>query len=151
MPHFAYREMEGKNRLGSRLRKMLGLDVVQADYFSFDIVDFYNHHRFAIVGEELSGSPAVGFFEAMACGCVVLGANSSYYDRLGLEPGVHYLAHDSTIDSIQRAIVRASSDPQASAAMAQAGQRYVQEHCTPPAVWDNFERHLAQLVRAHRS
>lgn len=140
-----YREMEGKNRLGSRIRKMLGLDVVQADYFSFDIVDFYNQHCFAIVGEELSGAPAVGFFEAMACGCVMLGANGGYYDGLGLVPGVHYLEHDATIESIRGSIMRALNDPAANAAMAQAGQRYVQERCTPQAVWDGLERHLMQL------
>jgi glycosyltransferase involved in cell wall biosynthesis len=137
-----YREMEGKNRLGSRVRKMLGLDVVQADYFSFDIVDFYNHHRFAIVGEELSGAPAVGFFEAMACGCVVLGANGGYYDGLGLEPGVHYLEHDGSIESIRAAMTHIAAKPEQMVAMTHASRLYIKTHCTPQAVWDRLQANL---------
>ncbi len=141
-----YREMGGENRLGARLRRLLRIDVVQAEYFLFDIVDFYNQHRFAIVGEELSGAPAVGFFEAMACGCVMLGASGGFYDGLGLEPNVHYLTHDGTVESIRAAITRASSDPQRMQAMAQAGVGYIETKCTPQAVWDNLERNLAQLI-----
>jgi len=141
-----YREMEGKNRLGSRPRKMLGLDVVQSDYFSFDIVDFYNQHCFAIVGEELSGAPAVGFFEAMACGCVLLGAKGGFYDGLGLTPGIHYFEHDGTVESIQAAIFGASKNPKHLADVAHAGLDYVGAHCTPAAVWESLEKNLAQSM-----
>jgi hypothetical protein len=82
----------------------------------------------------------------MACGCVMLGANGSFYDGLGLETGVHFLAHDGTVDSIRAAITRASNDPQRMEAMAQAGRNYIEANCTPQAVWDSLERNLAQLV-----
>ena len=142
-----YREMGGNSKsIGAILRNLLGLDVVQSDYFSFDMVEFYNQHRFAIVGEELSGAPAVGFFEAMACGCVMLGASGGSYDGLGLEPNVHYLTHDGTVESIRAAITRASGDPQRMQAMAQAGVGYIETNCTPQAVWDKLERNLAQLT-----
>jgi hypothetical protein len=140
-----YREMTNKRRLNARLYTSLGLDVVQADYFSFNIADFYNGHLFAIVGEELSGAPAIGFFEAMACGCVMLGAEGSFYDGLGLRPGVHYLVHSSTIDSIQAAIESASAEPRLLEAIAQAGQNYIEENCRPQKVWDRLQRALAQI------
>ena len=47
------------------------LDVKQKSYFSFDVVDFFNNNKYALVGEEIYGLPGIGFFEAMACGCVV--------------------------------------------------------------------------------
>lgn len=51
----------------------------QKKYFSFDIVEKFNDYKFVIVGEELaSGLPGIGSFEALACGCVVLGDRSCY-------------------------------------------------------------------------
>lgn len=45
--------------------------VAQKDYFKIDLVEEYNKHQFAIIGEEICGFPGIGSFEAMACGCVV--------------------------------------------------------------------------------
>ncbi len=144
-----YREMEGKNGFLAGLRRLLGIDIAQTEYFSFDIAEFYNKHRFAVVGEELSGAPAIGFFEAMACGCVMLGASGNYYDGLGLVPDVHYLAHDGTVESIRAVITRVSEDSQRLTATAQAGLRYIQEKCTPQAAWDTLQRSLVQLSARH--
>jgi hypothetical protein len=146
-----YRELDADNTFSARVRRMLGLDVVQADYFSFDIVEFYNQHRFAIVGEELSGAPAIGFFEAMACGCVMLGAEGTYYDGLKLEPGVHYLVHDGSVESIRDVIAAASAEPSTQQAMARAGLAYIEANCTPQAVWDGLEKSLMQLAGARLS
>jgi hypothetical protein len=43
--------------------------VSQKSYFQIDIVEQYNQHRYALVGEEICGFPGIGTFEAMACGC----------------------------------------------------------------------------------
>ena len=51
----------------------------QKEYFSFNIVDKFNDHKFVIVGEELiTGLPGIGTFEALACGCIVIGDKSAY-------------------------------------------------------------------------
>jgi hypothetical protein len=139
-----YRETTGKSSIGAKLPILLRLDVLQAEYFSFNIVDFYNEHRFAIVGEELSGAPAIGFFEAMACGCVMLGAKGGFYDGLDLELGTHYLAHNGTLDSIRSVILSASEKPQQLEIMARKGRHYIETNCSPHAVWDNLQRKLAQ-------
>jgi hypothetical protein len=73
--------------------------VAQKKYFSINIVDLYNQHRYAIVGEELSGFPALGAFEAMACGCVLI-AQPSYYAGLGLEEGKNYLSYDGSTEQL---------------------------------------------------
>lgn len=82
-------------RLLSRFR------VAQKQYFSINIVDLYNKHRYAVVGEELSGFPALGAFEAMACGCLVF-AQPEYYIGLGLLPHKHFIAYDGKVESMQR-------------------------------------------------
>ena len=140
-----YRENRERVWLLARLRQAARLDAVQSKYFSFDIVAFYNEHMFAIVGEEISGSPAIGFFEAMACGCVMLAERGSYYDGLGLEAGTHYLPHDGTIASIRDAIAAVADDRDRLASIAAAGRDYIRKNCPPEAVWDGFERKLCQL------
>lgn len=51
----------------------------QKKYFSFNIVDKFNEYKFVVVGEELiTGLPGIGTFEALACGCVVIGDKSAY-------------------------------------------------------------------------
>jgi hypothetical protein len=51
----------------------------QKQYFSFNIVDKFNEYKFVIVGEELiAGLPGIGTFEALACGCIVIGDKSAY-------------------------------------------------------------------------
>ncbi len=53
--------------------------VNQAKYFSFDIVELYNKHKYAFIGEEsISGLPGIGIFEAVMCGCVPIINDFSY-------------------------------------------------------------------------
>lgn len=55
----------------------------QKKYFSFNIVDKFNEHKFVIVGEELiTGLPGIGTFEALACGCIVIGDKSAYGNNI---------------------------------------------------------------------
>ena len=51
----------------------------QKKYFSFDIVERFNEYKFVVVGEEVPiGLPGIGTFEALACGCVVIGDKRCY-------------------------------------------------------------------------
>ncbi len=90
-----YREY-GKSRFN---RMLAHFRVAQTKYFAINIVDLYNQHRYAIVGEELSGFPALGAFEAMACGCVLI-AQPAYYAGLGLEEGENYLPYDGSTEQL---------------------------------------------------
>lgn len=87
----------GKNRL---MRILAYFQVSQKKYFSVNIVDLYNKNRYAVVGEEISGFPALGAFEAMACGCVLI-AQPPYYQGLNLEPNIHYLPYDGSIEMLR--------------------------------------------------
>ena len=80
------------------------LIISQKKYFSIDLTKEYNKHNFAIVGEEWSGFPALGAFEAIACGAVLIGDSSKYVDT-GLKEDLHYIPIDknltNTIDKIK--------------------------------------------------
>lgn len=84
--------------------------VAQKKYFSINIVDLYNQHRYAVVGEELSGFPALGALEAMACGCLLL-AQSECYKKMGLVPNQHYLPYSGEIENIPDIIKSTESRP----------------------------------------
>lgn len=90
----------------SPLKKLLlHFQINQKKYFGIDIVSEYNRHRYAVVGEERSGFPALGTFEAMACGCVVLGSDDAYYRGLDMEVGVHYWRYDGTIEGLKKEVL----------------------------------------------
>lgn len=71
------------------------LDISQTKYFSFDIVEAYNKHKFAVVGDEITGFIAIGSLEAMACGCVVFCVIESV-QGLEMIEYEHYLPYDGT-------------------------------------------------------
>ena len=51
----------------------------QSKYFSFDIVEKYNNHRYVFIGEEsITGLPGIGVFEAILCGCIPIINDYSY-------------------------------------------------------------------------
>lgn len=77
--------------------------VGQKSYFAIDIVDLYNNYQYAVVGEELPGFPALGAFEALACGCTLLGESTAYAGT-GLQPEVHFLPHNGTLAGLQEAL-----------------------------------------------
>lgn len=141
-----YREMSGRRGAFANLVKVLRLDLVQSRYFSFDIVDLYNDHKFAVVGEEVSGLPAVGFFEAMACGCVMLGQQGSFYAGLGLIPAIHYLAHDGSLGDMRRLIDETLSVWGRVEEISNHGRAYAGERCTSAAVWLSLQGAMEELA-----
>ncbi len=101
--------------------------VGQKTYFGLDMVSQYNQHRYAIVGEEAVGFPALGAFEAMACGCVVLTHGTEMYHGLGLQSGVHYAVHDGTVEGIQKTIMALEKNPDIPASISQNAATFIAE------------------------
>jgi hypothetical protein len=71
---------------------------VKKSYFKIDLVESYNNYQMAIIPEEVVQVPGIGFFEAMACGCVCFGKADSMYLDLGLIPGKHYVTYKNLED-----------------------------------------------------
>ncbi|MCD5362342.1 hypothetical protein [Chromobacterium aquaticum] len=133
-----YREY-GKNKFS---RLLAHFSVGQKKYFSINIVDLYNQHRYAIVGEELSGFPALGAFEAMASGCVLL-AQPQYYEGLGLVPGLHFIEFDGNVEEIPTLI--GAQDVGTSAEISSKGAHYVRQTFSSEAVFNTWMERLSLL------
>jgi hypothetical protein len=120
----SYRQYGNKSKVKGLLGHLL---VGQKKYFSIDIVELYNSYRYAVVGEEVSGFPALGAFEAMACGAVLF-APPKYYSGLGLEFGVHYFPYDETLNGLATSIKRLEGRSENIQTTADAGRKFVEEN-----------------------
>jgi hypothetical protein len=72
----------------------------QHSYYQKNIVDVYNSYMMFTVPEEICDLPAIGVVEGMACGCAFIGLDSPMYRDLGMVPGVHYVAHNGTLEDL---------------------------------------------------
>ncbi|MCT7563740.1 glycosyltransferase [Aliarcobacter butzleri] len=91
-----YRENSNNNFLIKLFKKYF---VNQKKYFAFDIVELYNQYKYVVVGEENIGFPAIGAFEAMACGCILIG-QKEYYNSLGMEENIHYICYNGSLEDL---------------------------------------------------
>ncbi len=119
--------------------------VTQKAYFSIDMVDLYNRYRFAVVGEELSGFPALGAFEAMACGSILI-ADPKYYSGFGFEPGVHYLTHDGCVDGIIAAMHGGAGVDRALEGVAEAGRMFVENNFRPESAYIKWRAVIEKVI-----
>lgn len=76
----------------------------QKKYFSFDMVERFNHFKMFMIGEEIMGLPGIGFVEGMACGCAYIGQNCGFYEEYGMKEGIHYIGYDGTLDDLKAKI-----------------------------------------------
>lgn len=119
-------------------------DFSQKSYFSFNIVDFYNSHPYALIGEEIHGLPAIGAFEAMACGCVLLAEEGDFYKGLGLKAGTHYITHDGTIENICAVIDQLNQNQTQVETISKAGLEYVENNCKAPILYQKTIQMIAK-------
>jgi hypothetical protein len=124
-----YRSYDNAGRFKQLIRH---LSVRQKKYFSIDIVEAYNRYRLAVVGEESTGFPALGSFESMACGAVLV-AHPPAYRGYGLVPNYHYLAYDGTVNGLISALEEASSVDLSR--IAAAGQAFVNQELSADSVY----------------
>lgn len=126
-----------------RLKTLISyFNIAQKSYFSIDIVDLYNQYKFAIVGEEISGAPALGALEAMACGCVVF-ANSEYMHGLGFVSGKDYIQYDGTLESLLN--IFNDINTFAIDEIAFSGMKIINDQYTPPKVYKRWLDSLSNL------
>ncbi|ENP8318520.1 TPA: hypothetical protein RQK43_003347 [Vibrio vulnificus] len=63
----------------------------QSEYFKLDITQVYTKFKFSIVTKEIVGFPAIGMFEAMAAGCIIIFNDKVLMNTYGLVDNVHYI------------------------------------------------------------
>ena len=128
-----YRPIEKVSKLKRLLRHF---SVAQKNYFAINIVELYNNYQCAVVGEELSGFPALGSFEAMACGCILIGEPSAYAG-MGLVAGVHFVPHDGTLKSVIQAVKLVVSMDDG-ARLSRRGQGFIKKNFRPETVYKKW-------------
>jgi hypothetical protein len=119
----------------------------QRSYYKTDIVEFFNRYTMFAVPEEVCDLPGIGFIEGMACGTAYFGLDDPMYRELGMEPGVHYVAYDGSIDGLVEKVSYYQSHREELEAIAERGYRFVRERMNPEAVYSRFLEHLSNLQR----
>ncbi len=152
-------DLPAKRRVSKR--KLLGKlldwyydEVIRAgqrNYYSFDMAALYNKYQMSVVPEEVTGLPAIGFVESMACGCAFIGIEHPMYADLGLRAGEHYISYDGTLQGLQAVVRHHQGRPEAVARIAAAGQAFVRDRLSPVAVAERFRQELAGLIHAGQS
>jgi hypothetical protein len=126
-------------RLYSRRSRILDLfkhmRISQKKYFAVDLVDLYNEFQFAVIGEELSGFPALGAIEAMACGCVVVG-DPRCYVGLDLVPFNHFMPYEGNLSQLEAIVVRHEKGQMHD--IASTAARQVATAFGPSAMWERW-------------
>ena len=131
---------------GGLIMKLLSkIKISQKEYFSINIKDLYNEYRFAVVGEELTGFPAIGAFEAMACGTVLIG-DSKHYKGLGLIAGKHYLEHNGSLNCIMNIIKNTKNNIEIIEEIQKNGISYVRERMSMASIEGTWKQELENKV-----
>ena len=83
-----------------------------ADFYTLDLVDFYNDYSYVICSSEIIGLPGIGAFEAAACGAILFEENGSLYAEYGLEAGRHFVEYDGSVRGLAEQIEVISNNPE---------------------------------------
>lgn len=121
----------------------------QKKYYSFDMVDLYNQYKMAIIGEEIVGSPAVGFVEAMACGCAFVGLENSIYEKYGMESGIHYIGYNGTSEDMLKKISYYQRHEKELEEIAESGYQFALKNFNGETVARNHYSKLCSLAKEH--
>jgi hypothetical protein len=129
----------------SLFSRLLGkMNASQKKYFSISLVERYNQYQMAIVGEEASGFPALGAFEAMACGCLVL-VSKEYYKGLGFSEDAFLIHHG--IDEILEKIQWVKSNQDKAYIIAMRGNQQVIEKLSQENVGNFLSKAIEQIEK----
>jgi hypothetical protein len=136
-------------RMVRSARRISGLQPADG-YYSKDIVEIYNRYTMFAVPEEVCGLPAIGFVEGMACGAAYVGRIDAMYQDIGMQPGVHYIAYDGSVNDLMAQVRRYQQDTQLTLQIAQTGCTFARERLAASRVYDQFTAQLQQLADSGR-
>lgn len=109
-----------------------------AGYYEQDIVEIFNEYKMFIYPEEVVGVPALGFVEGMRCGCAYIGLDSPMYTKLGMKPGIHYIAYDGSYDDMIDKIRYYQVHERELAMIARNGFQFVRDNLNSEIVFKRF-------------
>jgi hypothetical protein len=110
--------------------------------FKKDIVQEMNRYKYAVVPEEIIGIPAISAFEAMKCGCVLIGHGNGIYESLGMQAYIHYFPYNGTISGLEKALSKLNSDVKLAKLISERGKKFSDDLLNQKAVFSKFLKHF---------
>jgi spore maturation protein CgeB len=121
-------------------------------YYKFDIVQKYNQYKMFVSGEEVVGLPPINAFEGMACGSAYIGIDHSMYKRIGLMPGVHYIAYrEGDFGDLLNKIRYYQNHSDELEMIANAGKKFVRKTFSRKRVAEVFWQDLERILNKFSS
>lgn len=114
-----------------------------AGYYNKDMVTLLNGFKMFIFPEEVTGIPALGFAEGMNCGCAYIGVSGPMYEKIGMQPGIHYIGYDGNYDDLVEKIRYYQTHEDELEKIAENGYRFVKKNLTQKKVFRSF---IEQIV-----
>ncbi|AXX91794.1 hypothetical protein CPU12_11455 [Malaciobacter molluscorum LMG 25693] len=136
-----YREKSNEIFIMKLLKKYF---VAQKNYFSFDIVELYNEYKYVVVGEENIGFPAIGAFEAMACGCILIG-QKEYYSGLGVEENTHFINYDGNFEDLISKVRNLQKEVEILNKISIKSQKYIKKTFSSENRYVQFKKVISEL------
>lgn len=118
----------------------------QTKYMSFNMVEKFNEYLFFSCPEETVGMPGIGFVEGMACGTAYIGAEAGYYRKLGLIPGIHYIAYDGSFGDLLLKIKYCQDNVDEVKKIAAAGKDFVRKNFNNEKVASDLFAEFRKIV-----
>lgn len=118
----------------------------QKAYFSFSPVDLFNRYAMYVIPEEINNLPGISWAEGISCGCALVAPADRMYTDLGLEPGVHFIPYDNTLDGLLAAVEKYRRDPAALERVAKAGREFLLEKLSGERAAELFLADLRRLA-----
>lgn len=106
--------------------------------FKKDIVQEMNKYKYAVVPEEIIGIPALSAFEAMKCGCVLIGHGNEIYESLGMQAHIHYFPYNGTISGLENAVSELNSDQKLAKFISEEGKKFSDDFLNEKVVLSKF-------------
>lgn len=122
--------------------------VSQKAYFKIDLVKEYNSHKFAVIGEELSGFPALGAFEAMACGAILIGVPESY-KGMGFDFSKCCVTHDGSLEGIFDSMKHVNSLTDKGKSLSESARISMNKYFNDDAVFEKWDDSFIHLVKMY--
>lgn len=120
--------------------------AAQRNYYSTDIVAFFNSYMMFAVPEEVCDLPAISFIEGMACGAAYFGIDDPMYRSIGMVPGFNYVAYDGTVDGLLKKVAYYQAHRGELKVIAERGWRFAHEQMSGEQVYSALQTRIAELV-----
>ena len=90
--------------------------------------------------------PGISAFEAMACGCILIGINNGIYESIGMVEGKHYIGYDGSLESLINLVSKLTQkDDDYLETIAINGSEFIKKNLNDEKIFFNFLDDLKKI------